>query len=1037
MVVREVISGKRLRPIQDMTRWKDNRPYIRIKIFGVPFLGLLDSGASLSAIDGNCWQKFASLGLTLREEHGIKVSTANREKVEILGSVELPVELQDKICLMKFLIIPSLTSSMILGMDFWRKMRILPGIEMEKEGVLQDDLPEDGNISSMLVGKDNLSHEEREQLTKLVNKWNQRRVKTLGCTSKVQHVVDTGNHRPIKQRYYPVSPYIQKILNAELDEMLTEGIVVPSKSAWASPVVLVKKPDGSHRFCVDYRQVNNVTKRDAYPLPYISSILDRLRDAKFLSSLDIKSAYWQVPVEETSQEKTAFTVPGRGLFQFTRMPFGLHNSPATWQRLIDNVLGAELEPHVFVYLDDVVIVTSDFSEHLRVLEEVFERLAGANLSLNWDKCQFCRPELRFLGYVVNEAGLLVDPEKVESIRSYPTPTTVKQVRQFVGLASWYRRFVEKFSTIISPLTALLKKGCKFKWGEEQEQAMQYLKERLVSAPILSCPDFEKHFYLQTDASNTGLGAVLYQKYEEGDKVIAYASRSLTPAERKYSTTEHECLAVLWAVERFRPYLEGMPFTVLTDHQSLKWLHNLKDPQGRLARWAIKLQQYQFSIEHRSGKLNVAADALSRIHENVVGTMELSFDDLDPWYVKMVERIKSEPAKYPNWRVEGVQLFKRIVDRRKILGEECPWKAVVPKSKRRDLLFDCHDHPMSGHLGGFKTLQRLREHYYWPGMASDTARYVGRCETCLAHKPLQRAPAGLMGQQRIATRPWQLVSADIMGPLPLSSNQNRFIIAFSDYFSKYSVFVPVRSATAKAVSTVLEKEVVLMFGAPQTVICDNGPQFKSREFKAKAAEYHIEITYTPHYHPQANPMERPNRVIKTLISSYVKENQRRWDKELTKLAFAIKTAVHEVTGYSPAYINFGRELARSGKEHLNFDEDQNGNSIDHRREYVERLENMPLLYKEVQDKLARAYESSSVTYNLRRRPQEFHVGETVWRRNNQLSDATTYFNRKLAPGFVKCVVTKRIGNLLYQLKDMDGRDVGKWHVKDIKPHPQEL
>lgn len=295
----------------------------------------------------------------------------------------------------------------------------------------------------------------------------------------------------------------------------------------------------------------------------------------------------------------------------------------------------------------------------------------------------------------------------------------------------------------------------------------------------------------------------------------------------------------------------------------------------------------------------------------------------------------------------------------------------------------------------------------------------------------------MGQQRIATRPWQLVSADIMGPLPLSSNQNRFIIAFSDYFSKYSVFVPVRSATAKAVSTVLEKEVVLMFGAPQTVICDNGPQFKSREFKAKAAEYHIEITYTPHYHPQANPMERPNRVIKTLISSYVKENQRRWDKELTKLAFAIKTAVHEVTGYSPAYINFGRELARSGKEHLNFDEDQNGNSIDHRREYVERLENMPLLYKEVQDKLARAYESSSVTYNLRRRPQEFHVGETVWRRNNQLSDATTYFNRKLAPGFVKCVVTKRIGNLLYQLKDMDGRDVGKWHVKDIKPHPQEL
>lgn len=631
---------------------------------------------------------------------------------------------------------------------------------------------------------------------------------------------------------------------------------------------------------------------------------------------------------------------------------------------------------------------------------------------------------------------MVDPEKVEAIRNYPTPTSVKQVRQFVGLASWYRRFVENFSTIISPLTSLLKKGNKFKWGEEQERAIQHLKERLVRAPILSCPDFEQPFFLQTDASNSGLGAILFQKCDDGEKVIAYASRSLTPAERKYSTTEHECLAVLWAVKKFRPYLEGMTFSVITDHQTLKWLHNLKDPQGRLARWAIKLQQYQFTIEHRPGKLNAAADALSRMHENVIGTISVTFDDLDSWYLKMLERLKRDPAKYPTWRADENKLFKRIVDRRKILGEENPWKTVIPKKKRKEVLFECHDHPLSGHLGGFKTLQRLREHYYWPGMASDTARYVGRCETCFAQKPLQRPPAGLMGQHRIVTRPWQMVSVDIIGPLPMSTSRHRFIVSFSDYFSKYSVFVPLRTATAKAVSNVLEKEVILMFGAPQTIICDNGSQFRSRQFQAKASEYQIDICYTPHYHPQANPMERPNRVIKTLISSYVKENHREWDKHLVKLAFAMKTAVHEVTGYTPAYLNFGRELPRSGKEYPPWGEEEYSDRVDSRRQYAERLDSVPLLYKEVQDKLARAYERSSATYNLRRRPQEYQEGQIVWRRNHHLSDGANYFNRKLAPAFVKCQVTRRIGNLLYQLQDMEGRDVGKWHVKDLKPHPED-
>lgn len=325
--------------------------------------------------------------------------------------------------------------------------------------------------------------------------------------------------------------------------MLAEGIVEPSKSGWSSPVVLVRKSDGSYRFCVDYRQLNSVTKRDAYPLPYISNILDRLRDARVLSSVDIKSAYWQVPLAESSKEKTAFTVPNRGLFQFRRMPFGLHNAPATWQRLIDAVLGADLEPNVFVYLDDIIIISKDFPTHVEILEKVFQRLTDANLAINWDKCNLCRAELKYLGYTVNRNGLHVDPGKVDAILNYPTPKKVRDVRKFVGLASWYRRFVPNFSSLIAPLTELLKKNRKWKWTREQEQAMEWIKEKLVSAPILSCPDFNLPFFLQTDASSSGLGAILFQQYADGDRVIAYASRSLTASEKKYSVTEQECLAV--------------------------------------------------------------------------------------------------------------------------------------------------------------------------------------------------------------------------------------------------------------------------------------------------------------------------------------------------------------------------------------------------------------------------------------------------------------------------------------------------------------
>ena len=328
--------------------------------------------------------------------------------------------------------------------------------------------------------------------------------------------------------------------------MLAEG-------AWSFPIVLDPKDDkGNFRFCINFQRLNEVTKKDAYPLPNMNSILDKLRNAKYISKLDLKSGFWQVAMDEASKEKTGFRVPGKGFFQFKVMPFGLCNSPATFQRLMDKVLGPVLDPYCFVYLDDIIVITDTFAKHLKVLSQVFDLLRKANLKLNLDKCCFCVPELKYLGYIVNKYGLHPDPDKVNSVLQFPVPHNVKGVRKFLGITSWYRKFIPNYSTVVHPINNLLKKNQKWSWGYKCQMAFESLKQLLVQAPILRCPDFSRRFKIQTDASLVGIGAALLQEFEDGEAVVSYASRSLSTAEQKYSATERECLAVVFAVEHFRP-----------------------------------------------------------------------------------------------------------------------------------------------------------------------------------------------------------------------------------------------------------------------------------------------------------------------------------------------------------------------------------------------------------------------------------------------------------------------------------------------------
>lgn len=1008
----------------------DRRPHLEVKIYGIVVKGLLDSGCTNTVIGNRGWEQLKR-HCKLHTSSVQSCSVANGDSCEVIGSVLIPIQLRDTVKLFEVLVVPSLPHSLILGVDFWVTMQIIPDLN-SGEWHFRKDCNEEYRVNA-LEEFEHLSLSEKRQLNELVERTFSKMGDRLGCTNLVEHVITT-NSAPIKQRHYPLSPALQVQVNKEVEKMLADDIIEPSNSPWASPIVLVKKPDGSYRFCVNYKKLNEVSLPDAYPLPFISSTLDKLREAKYLSTIDIKSAYWQIPVAKESRPLTAFVVPTRGLFQFKRMPFGLHNAPSTWQRFLDRVLGHDLEKYISCYLDDIIISTSTFPKHLEVLAEVFKRLTEAGLTLNRDKCKFGKSELKFLGHIVTAAGLMVDPEKIEAVVKIPNPKSVTDVRRIVGLASWYRRFVPNFSSVVAPLTNLLRKNQPFVWSEECSTALAKLKDHLISAPILACPDFSKPFYVQTDASDFGLGAVLTQFQEDGEKVICYLSRSLTKIERRYSVTEKECLSVIFAVEKLRGYLEGSRFTVITDHYSLKWLFSIKDPIGRIARWAVRLQQYDFEIVHRSGKDNVVPDVLSRsvpIVDSVESTILIPTTPAeDKWYSKIFKRVKDNPQQFPLWRVENNRLYKRAKIKYPDLNEHRQWLLVIPKEHRRNLIQQHHDPPTSGHLGIHKTLHRLSGQYYWPMQKADVSRYIRHCEVCMRTKPEQKAPIGhMLSLPATSRRPWQIISIDLVGPLPRSSSGYTHIFSMLDCFSKFVLLFPLRSATASKVTQILEEQI-LLFGAPEKIISDNGVQFKSRLFQQKVEEYGIKLAYTAHYHPQGNPVERVHRVIKTMLSAYVKEKHTAWDKYLSKIGWALRSATHEVTDMTPNFVFFGRELNITGNTPL---VGQDYNAVDP----VIRSNCLKEVYQDVRDRLKKAYEKRKHTYNLRRRDEQFALNQKVWRRNYTISDASKQFASKLAPKFVgPFVVSKIVSPYTYELQDLAGKSCGIWNAKDIKAHPPD-
>ena len=471
---------------------------------------------------------------------------------------------------------------------------------------------EDSQDIELVMGE-HLSTAKRTELRKLLTtEYADVLQNKPGRTSLTQHTVHTDTAQPTRLPPYRLPHAYRNAVLQELKEMIASGVIEPTVSEWSSPLVVVPKKDGGVRLCVDYRQLNKVSTFDAYPMPRASDVIDRLGQKCFITTLDLNRGYWQVPMDPESRPKTAFSSP-LGLFQFTVMPFGLCGAPATFQRLMDEVLRGAGD-YADAYLDDIIIFSDTWSDHMDHLRDVLERLRRAGLTIKVKKCQFARSHCTYLGHVVGSGEVRPDSAKVEAVKNFPVPRTKRDVRIFLGLSGYYRRMIPDYSTIATPLTDLTTKAAPtyVVWTTKCNDAFQKLKQRLCNEPVLRTPDFHRQFYLQTDASDVGVGAVLSQLDDQGeDHPVAFFSRKLLAREQKYAAVEKECLAIKLAMQHFQVYLLGRLFVVQTDHRALQWLDQAKDTNSRLCRWSLAMQPYQFKVEHRAGTDNGNADSLSR------------------------------------------------------------------------------------------------------------------------------------------------------------------------------------------------------------------------------------------------------------------------------------------------------------------------------------------------------------------------------------------------------------------------------------------
>ena len=775
-----------------------------------------------------------------------------------------------------------------------------------------------------------MTPEQKERLLALLEKF--RNVfsfpgESLGQCDLYLHQIDTGDSPPIHEQPRATADKNRVIIKELVQEMLKDGVAQPSKSPWASPPHLVPKPDGSTRMVIDYRALNKVTKRDSYPMPSIDLALSCLNGSKFFSTLDLLQGFNQVMMSPESIEKTAFTTHD-GLFEYKRMPFGLRNSPSTFQRIMDVILSDIKFSQVMVFLDDILIFSETFESHLERMENVFQRLQEARLTVKPSKVFLMLPGVKYLGHFIDETGVKMQYEKVASIIKFPQPKTVTEVKSFLGLAGYYRRFIRNFAALSEPLSRLTRKSLPFDWTDLQQASFNFLKRELLSYPVLCHYNNKLPIELHVDASGTGLGSVIGHRIENAFHPIQFISRLLSDVEKRYSTTDQEALCIVYSVDKFKRYLVGVPFTIFTDHKALTWIKSKSKLPDRLHRFSLELQPYDYTVEYKPGKLNTDADALSRYPASPAENTELNMplhamaaiEDPKYQWPQAREKVQKEQKEdklfgtifkkletnqncqeKKKFFLEDGLLFRR---KRRKTGEKVA--LCVPKSMQEDVMYHLHDDILGGHLGVVKMLDKLRERFYFPKMEPFVRKYIASCQSCSFRKKERLKAAGFLKSIEVG-KPFDLVAIDFWESPRKAESGNRYVIVASDYLTRYVEIKAVTNGSAEETADFVVNNLIANFGCPSKILTDRGKNFNSRLMKAIYEMMTINKVWTTAYKPSTDGLvEQFNHTMAEMLSHYVSIGMHDWDKWIQLLKFAYNSSRCSSHGYCPFYLMKGYE-----------------------------------------------------------------------------------------------------------------------------------
>ena len=836
---------------------------------------------------------------------------------------------------------------------------------------------------------------------------------------KVEHRINIiPGTRPEASRPRRLSPRLEEEVRRELNQLEAMGVIRESHSPWAAPVVCARRKDGRLRLAIDYRRVNaKSAAATLHPIPLMEDLVDRLANARYFSVLDAKSGYHQLPLHPADSEVTAFVVPWGHYEWADRTPFGLHGAGFSFQRMMSAILGETNFTEAICYLDDVLVWSVTWEQHLQRLRSVLEKIRQSGLALSPEKCQFGKRTVEYLGTVICDGRISMSAARVQQLRDLPLPRDVHELRRALGSFAYVQRWIPGVAETARPLYEALDKDGKktLKWTEEMTSSFNQLKQQVSDAVALYLPDFRKPFVLITDASDTGTGAMLANRDGQDLKPLGFFHHALSEHERKYSTTEKELLAVVLAVKRFRIYLSNGPFSLITDHRALRWLNSLDagDERGRRGRWIDFLQQFQINPIHKAGKHPdmTIADYLSRVGPNGdlvacvrAGTLQLEPDltttvftidqlrdeqRMDPQISPVRAALLSKqdlPSKSP----DGARALYRF-RRHLCIGNDGLLRylfnggrtqlPVIPRSMRAEALRLVHDAPLSGHMGRDRTWKRARNAFWWPNMKQDVSNYVNGCEMCGQNKLPQNPGRAPIQRTNMPSRTLAKLQVDFAGPFPkTAAHPYRYVFQIQDVLSRYLMLLPAEDCTAETAARLLFDNWICIFDVPYEISSDRGPHFTAETFRALCRRLGIRQVLGTPLHPQGQgQVERQNQLVRNL-RCMCSNDVRLWPSKLPQLQFSHNTAVNASTGFSPFELLFARSARRPetciSDPPATAGADPAASDRSAAEEVTQRRQLLDQLQREAQVGVERAQLKRVENSVVRARGQPFEIGDYV-------------------------------------------------------------